>query len=113
MKKKFAPIAFVFGILSTLLLGSTASANATADLFVCTQAGVVVTCANGPITVTINLPVQIPVDVDALENVLSNINILSIGSIETTIANFLNPVIAPTTLSGNNITVCFPMAVCG
>lgn len=113
MRKRFAPVALILGILGTLLLGSAAQSQATADAFVCTQAGVVVTCTNGPVDVTINLPVPVDVDVNALGTVLSNIQILSVGTIETTVENFLNPVIAPTILSGNDITVCFPTSTCG
>lgn len=113
MRKRFAPVALIMGIFSALLIGSASQAQATADVFACTQAGAVVTCTNGPVDVTVNLPVTVPVDVNALANVLNNIQILSIGSIETTIENFLNPVIAPTVLSGNDITVCMPTATCG
>lgn len=113
MRKRFAPVALILGMLGALLIGSTAQSQAVADTFVCTQAGAVVTCTNGPVTVTIDLPVTVDVDVNALENVLSDIQILSIGTIETTVQDFLNPVIAPHILSGNDITVCFPTATCG
>jgi len=113
MKKRFAPVALIMGIFSALLIGSATQAQATADVFACTQAGAVVTCTNGPVSVTVNLPVTVPVNVNALANVLSNIQILSIGTIETAVQNFLNPVIAPTVLSGNDITVCMPTATCG
>jgi hypothetical protein len=113
MGKKFAPAAVVLGIFSALLLGGTGSAQAS-GLFECTQSGTVINCAAGLITAQIN-NVPVTVDVDALEGALNNINlnILSIGSIETTISNFLNPVIAPTILSGNDITVCMTPLSCG
>ena len=113
MRKRFVPAALILGIFGALLAGSATQAQATADVFACTQAGAVVTCTNGPVDVTVNLPVTVPVNVNALANVLNNIQILSIGTIETTVENFLNPVIAPTILSGNDITVCMPTATCG
>jgi hypothetical protein len=111
MRKKFAPIALVFGIFSTLLLSSGASAQA-AGLFTCGQSGTVVTCVNLPYKVTIDLPVNVNVPVNILSIVLTNLQILTVGTIETAVQNFLNPIIAPNFLSGNDITVCY-LSTCG
>ncbi|MGH4009438.1 MAG: hypothetical protein ACRDTH_15015 [Pseudonocardiaceae bacterium] len=91
MKQRFAPLALLFGLLTALMLGGTATAQAHGDPhsgFNCNNVGVgVVTVTCNTVIATVPVVVNIPVDRVLSDNELSlvedslnhvNINVLNI-----------------------------------
>lgn len=117
MRKRFAPLALLFGLLTAMLLAGTSMAQANPDpSFDCDNAVNVVSCTlNGsPITVTItDNDVLSGNDFDTLENglnvyiadILNNVNVQYIqGVVVNVYNNQFNP-----DITVGNVNVCIAL----
>ncbi len=117
MRKKFAPLALLFGLLTTLMLASTSMAQATTPLPTlasCVNSGVVnvVTCSDVLHTVTVvieNNDVlsdnELTILKDALNNADIDIDILNITAAKNVVVNVYNNNIDPDITVGD-VTIC-------
>lgn len=116
MKKRFAPLAVLFGLLGALLLGGASVANAGDDGFKCkqTQSGVTVNVVNvscvlnnslNNININVsNIRVLTLEEVHILENSLNNTNV-NIEALEQATINTLNN-FGGINVSDINVKVC-------
>lgn len=122
MRKKFAPLALLFGLFTAMMLASTSAAQATTPLPTlasCINGGVVnvVTCSDVLHTVTVkitNNQVLSDNELTILKNALNNadidIDVLNITAVKQLVVNVYNNNIDPD-VTVNDVNLCL-LAVC-